>query len=58
MLSLPVSTTILGCDNPEQVVRNAQTAKAFSALSRAEMTVLEDRVERVARKLSGFKKRV
>jgi len=40
-MSLPVSTTILGVDNVEQIEENMQIASQFSPLSGEEMEALE-----------------
>jgi predicted aldo/keto reductase-like oxidoreductase len=42
VLTLPVSTVIIGCKTVPQLEENVQIAKTFSPLSKAEMTRLEN----------------
>jgi hypothetical protein len=55
-LSLPVSTVIIGCDNPQQVEENVQLARAFTPLSDGQMLALQQRTEPIARQALFFRK--
>lgn len=55
-LSLPVSTVIIGCDNPQQVEENVQLARAFTPLSDGQMLALQQRTEAIARQALFFRK--
>ena len=56
VLSLPISTAIIGCDRPAQVEENVRIGAAFAKLVESDMEQLEETVRPVARQLSGFKK--
>jgi predicted aldo/keto reductase-like oxidoreductase len=57
VLSLPVSTLIIGCTTPAEVDENARIARAFCPFSDDEMRKLEHRTERHAEEFSYFKMR-
>ena len=54
VLSLPVSTVIIGCDNIAQLEENVQIAREFTPLSQAQMADLGDKVAPVARQSLFF----
>src|SRR5580698_930338 len=54
VLSLPVSTVIIGCDNIAQLEENVQIAREFTPLSQTQMTALSSRVAPVARQALFF----
>jgi uncharacterized protein len=56
VLSLPVSTVIIGCDNVKQLEENVQIATAFKPLPREEMAKLEDATSTYVSEASWFKK--
>jgi predicted aldo/keto reductase-like oxidoreductase len=56
VLSLPVSTVIVGCDSIGQLEENVAIAKAFTPLSREQMAALEKRAEPVARQSLWFRR--
>lgn len=56
VLSLPVSTVIVGCDSVGQLEENVAIAKAFTPLSREQMAGLEKKAEPVARQSLWFRR--
>ena len=54
VLSLPVSTVILGCDNIAQLEENVQIARDFTPMSQAQMTALSNVAAPVARQALFF----
>ena len=54
-LSHPVCTTVIGCDNVEQVEQNAAFAGRFQPLSESEMRTLADHVAPFAGELMYYK---
>ncbi len=56
VLSLPVSTVIIGCDSVAQVEENVALARAFTPLSDAERAALTARAEPVARQALFFRR--
>jgi aryl-alcohol dehydrogenase-like predicted oxidoreductase len=56
VLSLPVSTVIIGCDNVKQLEENIEIAKAFTPLPAAEMARLEGLTSTYVNQASWFKK--
>ena len=54
VLSLPVSTVILGCDSIAQLEENVQIANEFTPLSQAQMTALNKKAAPVARQSLFF----
>jgi uncharacterized protein len=54
VLSLPVSTVIVGCDNIAQLEENVQIAREFTPLSQAQMAALGNQVAPVARQALFF----
>jgi aryl-alcohol dehydrogenase-like predicted oxidoreductase len=56
VLSLPVSTVIIGCDNVKQLEENVQIATAFTPLPRAEMARLENATATYVSEASWFKR--
>ena len=56
VLTLPVSTVIIGCDSPAQVEENVAIAKSFVPLSPAQMASLEQRSEPVHRQALFFRR--
>ncbi len=56
VLSLPVSTVIIGCDNVKQLEENVQIAASFKALPKEEMARLEAATATYVSDASFFKK--
>ena len=56
MLSLPVSTIIIGCDSVTQLEENIQLAREFSLLSGAPMAALVERTEPIHRQALFFRR--
>ena len=56
VLSLPVSTVIVGCDSVAQLEENVRIARTFTPLSDAQMAVLEQRAEPVHRQALFFRR--
>lgn len=56
VLTLPVSTVIVGCDSPAQVAENVAIARAFTPMSDAQLAALEERTKPVARQSLFFRK--
>ncbi len=56
VLSLPVSTVIVGCDSVGQLEENVAIAKAFTPLSREQMASLEKKAEPVAKQALWFRR--
>ncbi len=56
VLSLPVSTVIIGCDSIAQLEENVAIARAFTPLSAAQMTAMEKRTEPIAKQALFFRK--
>jgi aryl-alcohol dehydrogenase-like predicted oxidoreductase len=56
VLTLPVSTVIVGCDSVAQVEENVQIARAFNPLSPAQMADLEKKAEAVHRQALFFRR--
>jgi len=56
VLSLPVSTVIIGCDNVKQLEENVQIATAFKPLPKEEMAKLETATATYVSQASWFKK--
>jgi aryl-alcohol dehydrogenase-like predicted oxidoreductase len=54
ILSHPVSTVIVGCDNIAQLEENVQIAREFTPLSQAQMTALSNLVAPVAKQSLFF----
>jgi len=54
-LSLPISTAIIGCDSVEQVEECVELARSFTPLNQAQMSILEARVEPVAKQALFFR---
>ena len=54
VLSLPVSTVIVGCDSIPQLEENVALARAFTPLSSDQLAALEKRAEPVARQALFF----
>jgi predicted aldo/keto reductase-like oxidoreductase len=54
VLSLPVSTVILGCDNIAQLEENVQIAREFTPLSQAQMVALGKQVAPIAKQSLFF----
>ena len=55
VLSLPVSTVIVGCDNVGQVDEDVQLARAFTPMSATQMAELATRAEPVSRQALFFR---
>jgi hypothetical protein len=55
VLSLPVSTVIVGCDSVGQLEENVAIARAFTPLSRDQMAALEARTAPVAKQALFFR---
>ena len=56
VLSLPVSTVIVGCDTIAQVEENVQLARAFTPISETQMAELADRTEPIKRQALFFRR--
>ena len=56
VLSLPVSTVIIGCDNVAQLEENVELARKFTPLSEAQMADLAARTEPIARQALFFRR--
>ena len=56
VLSLPVSTVIVGCDSIGQLEENVAIAKAFTPLTRERMASLEKEAEPVAKQSLWFRR--
>lgn len=56
VLSLPVSTVIIGCDTVAQLEENVALARAFTPYSAAELAALEERTRPVARQSLFFRR--
>ena len=54
VLSLPVSTVILGCDNIAQLEENVEIAREFTPMSPAQMAALSNVAAPVARQALFF----
>ena len=54
--SLPVSTNIVGCDNPEQVEENVKWASEFTPLTAKQMMALEERTTPITKQALYFRK--
>jgi aryl-alcohol dehydrogenase-like predicted oxidoreductase len=55
-LSHPVSTVIIGCDNPAQVEENVRLAQEFTPLSDAQLAELSARTEPIQRQALFFRR--
>jgi aryl-alcohol dehydrogenase-like predicted oxidoreductase len=58
VLSLPVSTAIVGCDSIAQLEENVAIARSFNPLSPGQMASLEERAEPVHRQALFFRRDV
>ena len=56
VLSLPVSTVIVGCDSVSQLEENVALARAFTPLSESQMAALVALAEPVARQALFFRR--
>ena len=56
MLSLPVSTVIIGCDSVEQLAENVQLARQFTPLSEQQLAGLAEKAEPIARQALFFRR--
>jgi predicted aldo/keto reductase-like oxidoreductase len=56
VLSLPVSTIIIGCDSVEQLTENVQLAREFTPLNQTQMAGLSEKAEPVARQALFFRR--
>ena len=56
VLSLPVSTVIVGCDSMAQLEENVAIARGFTPLAGAEMAALEERARPVHRQALFFRR--
>jgi uncharacterized protein len=56
VLSLPVSTIIIGCDSVEQLTENVRLAREFTPLNQTQMAGLTEKSEPVARQALFFRK--
>ena len=57
VLSLPVSTVIVGCDNISQLEENVEIARSFTPLSDEQMAGLEERTEPIHKQALFFRRR-
>jgi len=55
VLSLPVSTVIVGCDNIAQLEENVAIAKAFTPLSETQLAQLQAKTEEITRQALFFR---
>jgi len=55
VLSLPVSTVIIGCDNVQQLEQNIQLAREFNPLNETQMAALATRTEPIAKQALFFR---
>ncbi|HSA93625.1 MAG TPA: aldo/keto reductase [Terriglobales bacterium] len=56
VLSLPVSTVIIGCDSVAQLEENVELARRFTPLSESQMATLVARTEPIARQALFFRR--
>jgi aryl-alcohol dehydrogenase-like predicted oxidoreductase len=56
VLSLPVSTVIIGCDTIAQLEENVQLARDFTPLSERQLATLSEKAEPVARQALFFRR--
>jgi len=56
VLTLPVSTVIIGCDTIAQLEENVKLARGFTPLSETQMTSLEEKTESIARQALFFRR--
>ena len=56
VLTLPVSTVVVGCDTIAQLEENVAIAREFMPLSVAQMAALEERAEPVHRQALFFRR--
>jgi uncharacterized protein len=56
VLSLPVSTVIVGCDTAAQVEENVQLARAFTPMSETQMAEIATRTEPIKRQALFFRR--
>jgi hypothetical protein len=56
VLSLPVSTVIIGCDTIAQLEENVELARHFTPLNDAQMAALAERTEPIARQALFFRR--
>jgi hypothetical protein len=56
VLSLPVSTVIVGCDTVAHVEENVKLAREFTPLSDGQLTALSEKAEPIARQALFFRK--
>jgi aryl-alcohol dehydrogenase-like predicted oxidoreductase len=57
VLSLPVSTVIVGCDSVAQLEENVEIARGFNPLGAAQMAELEQKTEPIAGQALFFRRR-
>ncbi len=57
VLSLPVSTVIVGCDDIPQLEENIEIARSFNPLSEEQLAKLEERAEPVHKQALFFRRR-
>ncbi|MGZ4823390.1 MAG: hypothetical protein ACXVZT_02160, partial [Terriglobales bacterium] len=56
VLSLPVSTVVIGCDSVEQLMENVRLAREFTPLSEQQRAILAAQVAPVARDALFFRR--
>jgi aryl-alcohol dehydrogenase-like predicted oxidoreductase len=56
VLSLPVSTVIIGCDNIAQLEENIQLARNFTPLNEQQLAALTERTQPIAREALFFRR--
>jgi aryl-alcohol dehydrogenase-like predicted oxidoreductase len=56
VMSLPVSTIIIGCDSVEQLTENVKLAREFTPLNQTQMAGLSEKSEPVARQALFFRR--
>jgi predicted aldo/keto reductase-like oxidoreductase len=56
VLSLPVSTVIVGCDDIPQLEENIEIARSFNPLNETQLAELEERAEPIHRQSLFFRR--
>ena len=57
VMSLPVSTVIVGCDDIPQLEENIEIARSFTPLSDKQLAGLEERAEPIHKQALFFRRR-
>ena len=56
VLSLPVSTVIIGCDSVEQLEQNVQLARDFTPMSETQLAAVSEKTEPIAQQALFFRR--